>query len=342
MRYLIILACTAVLGMTSYVFLIPALGPTPVAAEYWVQEMLTIKRDIANKHATERKIIVASGSSTLFSIDTSYLAKELGLPVINYGLMGGMALDTILSETNAITKKRDIVLLALEPDYYCREENRGFDEWLLRNAIAWDHNYWNALSLPERLFAIRTLGLKFPLEMLQARFDLHYRPNVTEPRLNALNAETVLRRFSTGQVQADNLYSVYSMDALGNIKNTNENSFKGEGLRADQAFKICQNTLSKLKTFVTQQRSKDVAVYFIHTPYLDRPDLDAQGISAVSRAFADTLSSVAPVLDDRKDVIFDRTLFLNSALHLNVLGREARSKKLLSQLRPLIENATNK
>jgi len=264
------------------------------------------------------------------------------LPVINYGLMGGMALDTILSETNAITKQRDIVLLALEPDYYCREENRGFDEWLLRNAIAWDHNYWNALSLPERLFAIRTLGLKFPLEMLQARFDLHYRPNVTEPRLSALNTETVLRRFSAGQVQADNLYSVYTMDALGNIKNTNENSFKGEGLRADQTFKICQSTLSRLKTFVTQQKSKNVAVYFIHTPYLDRPDLDSKGISAVSRAFADTLSSVAPVLDDRKDVIFDRTLFLNSALHLNVLGREARSKKLLSQLRPLIENATSK
>jgi hypothetical protein len=342
MRYLIILACTAVLGMASYVFLIPALGPTPVAAEYWVQEMLTIKQDIAKKHSHERKIVIASGSSTLFSIDTSYLSKELGMPVINYGLMGGMALDKILSETSAITNRHDIVILALEPDYYCREENKGFDEWLLRNAIAWDHNYWNELSLSERLLAIRTLGLRFPLEMLQAQFDLHYRPEVIEPRLTALNSESVLRRFSTAQVNADNLYSVYTMDSLGNIKNTNENSFTGEGNRADQAFKICKNTLGKLEGFVTQQKTKGVAVYFIHTPFVNRLDLDSNLIDTVSQAFSDTLSPVAQVLDDIKDVIFDRTLFLNSALHLNALGREARSNKLLVRLRNLIEPSPSK
>jgi hypothetical protein len=338
MRYLIILACTAALGMASYVLLIPALGPTPIAAEYWVQELLTIKKDIAKKNSTTKKIVIASGSSTLFSIDTSYLSKELGLPVINYGLMGGMALESVLSETNSITRSHDKVILALEPDYYCREENSGFDEWLLRNAIAWNHDYWNALSLPERLFAIRTLGLRFPLEMLQARFDIYFRPNVMEPRLTALNPEAVLNRFSTGHVKADNLYSVYSMDPMGNIKNTNENSFTGEGPRADQSFKICKNTLSKLENFVSQQRSKNVAVYFIHTPYVDRSDLDSTMINAVSKTFADTLKPVAPVLDDIKDVVFDRALFLNSALHLNAIGRDARSKKLLPRLRSLIEN----
>jgi hypothetical protein len=61
-------------------------------------------------------------------------------------------------------------------------------------------------------------------------------------------------------------------------------------------------------------------------------------INAVSKAFADTLKPVAPVLDDIKDVVFDRALFLNSALHLNAIGREARSKKLLPRLRNLIEN----
>lgn len=339
MRFLAAFALTAVLSMTAYVAVIPILGSAPVTAEYWVREMLTIKQDIARKHLKTQKIVIASGSSTLFSIDTTDLSKAVGLPVINFGLMGGMPLDRILSETASISQGGDLVILALEPDYYCREETTGFDEWVLRNAIAWDFAYWRALSLWDRVMAIRTLGLRFPLEMLQAKFDSLVSSEKVRARLFALDQSAVLRKFANPGPIEDNLYSVYSMDALGNIKNTNENSFSGGGMRADAQTKFCKSTLAKLSSFVAQEKKKNVLVYFINTPYVALPDLSAHAVESASKSFADTLSAIAPVLDERKDLIFDNHLFLNSALHLNIDGRRLRTERLANSLRDTLQNA---
>ena len=336
MRYLTTFVCTFLLALIAYISLIPALGPTPVTAEYWVQELLVIKRDIIRRYANDRKIIIASGSSTLFSIDAKLLSEQLGLPVINYGLMGGMPLERILEETDAASSKNDIVVLPLEPDYYCREEIIGFDEWVLRNAVAWDHVYWGKLSLYDRLTAIRHLGFKFPLEMLMARFDTVFRPAITQPRLFTLNAAAVLDKFAKQPPLADNLYSVYSMSPFGDIRNTNGSDYTGDPRRADQPIKICAHTLERLKAFTSQQKAKGVSVFFANTPYVAIDGLDSAAVDNASKQFSMMLSAVAPVLDDRSALIFNREFFLNSALHLNANGRELRTRQLLARLRAVI------
>lgn len=337
MRYLTAFACSFLLALIGYVSLIPVLGPTPVTAEYWVQELLVIKRDIVKQYADRRKIIIASGSSTLFSIDAKLLSEQLNMPVINFGLMGGMPLERILEETNAATSRNDIVILPLEPDYFCREEVTGFEEWVLRNALAWDHSYWNQLSWYQRMVAIRYLGLRFPLEMLQARFDVAFRPAITDPRLFTLNASAVLEKFAKPPPLADNLYSVYTMSRYGDIKNTSESGYSGTPRRADLPLKICAQSFAQLKAFVAQQKNKGVSVYFANTPYVRLDNLEAAAVEHVSKQFSSELGQVAPVLDDRAALIFNRELFLNSALHLNIQGRDLRTMLLLEALRPVLK-----
>lgn len=336
MRYLTAFACSFLLALIGYISLIPLLGPTPVTAEYWVQELLVIKRDIVKKYANERKIIIASGSSTLFSIDAKLLSEHLGLPVINFGLMGGMPLERILEETDAASSRNDIVLLPLEPDYYCREEIAGFDEWVLRNALAWDRAYWSKLSLYDQLTAIRYLGFKFPFEMLMVRFDTVFRPAITQPRLFTLNDAAVLDKFAKPPPLADNLYSVYSMSPFGDIRNTTDSDYTGEPRRADQPIKICEQTLERLKAFTSQQKAKGVSVFFANTPYVAIDGLDSAVVDQASKQFTNALSTLAPVLDDRSTLIFNREFFLNSALHLNAHGRELRTRQLLAKLRAVI------
>jgi hypothetical protein len=336
MRYLTAFACSFLLALIGYISLIPVLGPTPVTAEYWVQELLVIKRDIVKKYANERKIIIASGSSTLFSIDAKLLSEQLGLPVINFGLMGGMPLERILEETDAASSRNDIVVLPLEPDYYCREEITGFEEWVLRNALAWDRAYWSKLSFYDRLTAIRHLGFKFPLEMLVARFDTVFRPVNIQPRLFTLNDAAVLNKFAKPPPLADNLYSVYSMSPFGDIRNTTDSDYTGEPRRADRPIKICTQTLERLKAFTSQQKAKGVSVFFANTPYVAIDGLDSVAVNQASKQFSTALSTVAPVLDDRNTLIFNREFFLNSALHLNANGRELRTIQLLSKLRTVV------
>jgi len=335
MRYLTAFACSFLIALGGYISLIPILGPTPIAAEYWVQELLIIKRDIIKTHSDQKKIVIASGSSTLFSIDAKYLAEQLDLPVINLGLMGGMTLDRILDEASVATAAKDILLLALEPGYYCREETRGFDEWVVRNAIAWDRPYWDKLGLLEKLKVIQVVGLRFPLELLEARFDMRYRPTITLPRLQALDKAFVLKKFANPPASADQLYSIYNMSPYGDIKNTNDSDYKGAPDRADEPVKICKQTLKQLTSFVSAQKNRGVSVFFIHTPYVEVDGLKNEKIESVSKQFTQALAELAPVLDSKADVVFNRSLFLNSALHLNAPGRQLRTEKLLLKLREL-------
>ena len=337
MRYLIVVALSFLFALIGYVGLIPLVGPAPVSAEYWVKEMLTIKRNIVTQHEGIKKIIIASGSSTLFSIDTTLLTRELGVPVINLGLMGGMPLARVLKEANMASQPGDVLVLALEPDYYCREETSGFDEWVYRNAIAWDHEYWNSLSLAQKWGAIRHLGIKFPLELLTAHVDKLFRPEVIAPRLFALNERAVLDKYSDGTNKDDqHLYSVYTLDSLGNIRNTSDSTYEGSPRRPDLKIKICPQSIDSLKSFATQQANKKVRVYFINSPYVASDGVQTAAIAEESKRFNTQITSVAPVLDDRLDVIFNRSLFLNSDMHLNTQGRELRTRLLVPHLRDIL------
>jgi hypothetical protein len=172
--------------------------------------------------------------------------------------------------------------------------------------------------------------------MLEARFNTLYRPAITQPRLFTLSANSVLDKFAEPPPLADHLYSVYSMSRSGDIRNTTDSDFAGVPRRADQPIKICAQSLALLKSFASQQRAKGVTVFFANTPYVAIDDLDSAEIDRVSKQFSTMLSNVAPVLDDRNDLVFHRELFLNSALHLNAIGRELRTMRLLTKLRAVV------
>jgi hypothetical protein len=333
MRYLFTLAGSFLIALCCYVSLIPALAPTPVAAEYWVNELLTIKRSIAKNFETERKIVIASGSSALFSIDASLLSQKLGMPVINYGLMGGMPLERVLEEANAATQPKDTLILALEPDYYCREEMVGFNEWVLRNAIAWDKKHWDTLSLLDKLLSVRYLGLRFPMEMLRTRYEMIFRPQALKERYWALNDEITLKKFNGPEKISDQIYSVYNINKFGDIKNSADNSFNGPAQTADQPIKTCAKSMATISAFVKQQQSKDVSVYFINTPSVAAEGIAHEHIITASRALTAKLARIAPVLDERSELVFQRNFFLNTALHLNSRGRETRTEQLYYSLK---------
>jgi hypothetical protein len=333
MRYLVYLASSFIAFAIFYYSLIFALFPTPVAAEYWVRELLVFKRDIAKNLAGQPKIIVASGSSTLFNVDTNILSAALKRPTINLGLMGGLPLDTILEEVNTVSMPGDLVIMALEPDYYCRETNPGYDAWQARNAIAWNYPFWQNKSFIQKLAAIPDLGAGFPLEMLQARLDTVFNPGMMAPRLEALDDAKIMRKFSRQGLSANEpIYSIYNMDRLGNMKNIEDSSYTGAALLADQDIQICAQSLEKLSRFVSALKSRQIKVVFANTPYLAVDGLDLAKVESSSERFASALSHLAPVIDKRSELIFSRDHFYDFVIHLNAKGRERRTQLLLKHI----------
>lgn len=333
MRYLTYFLGSFIASVIFYYSIIFVLFPTPVAAEYWVREMLVLKRNLAQNLAGQPKIIVASGSSTLFNVDTNVLSNALHRPTINLGLMGGLPIETIFNEVNTVSVPGDLVIMALEPDYYCRETNPGYDPWQSRNAIAWNYTFWQNKSFFEKIAAIPALGSEFPLEMIQARLEAIFKPEILTPRLNALNDAKILDKYlNPPAASPESIYSIYNMDRLGNVKTVGESNYAGPPIRADEDIRICPQTLEKLTRFVEGLKSRKIKVVFANTPYIAFDELDLQKVDQSAKQFSTALEPLGPVIDRRSELVFPRDHFLDAVLHLNLKGRERRTQRLLTDI----------
>jgi hypothetical protein len=333
MRYLVFLLASFLGAALIYFSPIFLLFPSPITAEYWVREMLVMKRNIAKEIGNQKKIVIAGGSSVLFGVDTNEVGRVLGLPAINFGLMAGLSLDTVFHEINGVVNNGDILVLALEPDYYCREADRGYDEWQIRNAIAWDYQYWRQMPFLDKVASIRFLSPLFPIEMITARIDLWRDTPIVRARLAALEDALIIKKYTNPEPKTDNLYSIENIDGRGNLRSSDEASYTGNPpSRADQEIRICDGTFKKLNHFVRNLQNKNIAVFFMNPPYMQLDNLDYAKIIETDNVFIKKLTPLGPVLDRKSEILVPRDNFLNSDMHLNNKGRAFRTRLLIERL----------
>ena len=330
MRYLTVLVVSSASAAGIFFSLALALAPAPIAAEYFVREMIVIKRHIAQKHMGQRKIVIASGSVALFSIDTQQLSNDLAIPVINFGLHSLLPLKTILAEAEAAAEKGDAVILSLEPNLYCVKEPTN---WQVRNAIAWDRGRWEAWSIWNRIQGIALFPPSFIFELFQARMHETFSPDSIALRLAALDDQKILAKFASSPEPAVFAYSAFNLDALGNMQRTEGARYVGVPKSIEEKIDICAESWQVLRTHATNMSRKGVTIYFANTPYLASSNLNTTKLEANSRQFVGELSQLAPVLDGKHQLGFPRSLFLDSDLHLNAEGRKIRTKLLENAIR---------
>lgn len=331
MRYLGIALLSCGLAAAAYFATAFALVPAPIEAEYWVREMLVVKRSIARAHAGKRKLIVASGSATLFGIDTAQLGRDLGVPALNFGLHAAMSLDRMLRETEGALAPGDTLILALEHELYC---DRGPTAWQARNAIAWDQEQWRAWSLRERVEAVAVLGPSALVEMAAARRERASAPQSLRRRLETLDDAIVLSKWAAAPEPTGFAYSAYHLDALGNMRRTDGSNFRGKPkTRVDADTAVCPNSTRALRAFAARMRSLGVALRLAHPPYVADPRVPTARIEAASRKFVAEVSTIAPVLDSREQIVFPAALYFNTDLHLNASARAIRTRRLAEAIR---------
>jgi len=326
MRYLAVLALSCLAFGSAYFSVALALSPSPILAEYWVREMIVIKRNIARRFAGQRKVILGGGSSTLFSIDAAQLGEALHVPVINFGLHGGLSLKTVLDEAGAPAEKGDVVLLSLEPHFYCVNK---LTAWQARNVIAWNHEQWAVWTTLERMEAIATLSPVDIVEMAVARMRAVSASWSFPRRLEALDDAQTLARFASAPEPALFSYSAYHLDSLGSMRRIEGSYFADRPIRlADADVAVCPASLRLLQSFVDRMRARGTAVYFVNPPYVEVAGQSGKAIERSSAKFRRELSAIAPVLDSKTQLVFHRRLFFDSDLHLNAEGRALRTRML--------------
>lgn len=330
MRYLVAFLVCALLAAPVLFVAGLALAPAPIAAEYWVRQALVVKQDIARQHRGERKGFVVGGSSALFSIDTSALSRELGIPVVNLATHVHLPLATQLENVLGAAERGDLAILALEPGYYCPSRE---DTWYVRNAIAWHPEAWRRSSLTDRAIGLWRAGPWLLVELAAARTAELIAPWTIRERLAALDDSATLRRFAQARPAGAFGYRLEDLDPLGNVRGTEgRRPLRQGGFSADAPVVLCAAARAELEAFARAASRNGLALRFANAPFMETAATSG-GIAARARPFEADLQRIAPLLDVREQAVFRQDEFFDSGLHLNAQGRARRTAALASAIR---------
>ena len=310
--------------------------PAPISAEYWVRELIVVKQILANAIRSPRFIFLG-GSSTLFGIDAKKVAAEIGLPTMNMGLHGGMRLGQMLSVGEDVVRPGDVLVLSLEVHYYSCDR-AAWNNWQVRNALAWDRSYFDSLSLGTRVKALFDGGSpSLIIDILASKLGSIAGSKVIDSRLKALApTEVIWARYSSGKLRtSDFAYSAYNIDDRGDMLEIDGANYSGPGAPANEPGNICSDPFFVLSSFVARMKKNDVRVFVANTPYLIEGTPTAGWQEAEERFLQDVRSAGAEVLGRREELFFPRMYFFNTQYHLNDYGRRERTRILVSNLRGL-------
>lgn len=337
MKYIQIFFASALVACLPYYALVLILIDAPISTEYWVGEMITIKKELVKEYAGKNKIIIAGGSSALFGIDAEFASKQLDMPVINFGLHAGLKLEKILQEVSTVVEKGDILVLPLEPPYY--DCNEKLSAWQVENIIGWDHDVWKKMGYLEKgafiaLISPSTLG-----RMIFADIQRKFIPDSINDRLSSQDKALVLSKFRVHTMPVNFEYSAYHLDNHGDMRQTEGAHFKGNGWDVSKPNHVCAETASQLVSFVGSMRKKGVYVYFANTPYITS-GVSKDEVRKDELSFKKEFISVGCFIDKREDLIFDRKYFFNTNLHLNAEGRALRTDLFINTIRKNVLSGT--
>ncbi len=304
---------------------------SPIASEYWVRELIVVKRHLSGEMPSP-KIIVLGGSNILYNIDAEEMEKELKIPSFNYGLHAGMRLESLLKEGRLAAKPGDIVILPLEAGYYARS---GWCEWELRNALAWDPQLVDNRSVRERFsvfYQAATLDMAF--ELAKVKILLPFSKRRFAERLQAMEPEgKVLARFNEEQGKSLTWSHALNIDNHGTMLHADASLYTGPSVPVVSPYHILPYSRQLLAVFVEEMKARKVRVYFANSPYVMDGKAES-GWEDAEREFQKEIQSLgSEVIDRREQLFFPRSMFFNTCFHMNTKGKEARTKVLIEALR---------
>jgi hypothetical protein len=334
MRAYVVKLCVAAISYLAVHSSIILFLPAPLPAAYWVREMIVVKRHQADL-MTSPKIVFIGGSSVLFGIDAGMVQTALHMPAENFGLHAGMRLDWLLAEGEQTTRAGDLLVLALEPNFYECGQN-AWTQWQLYNALAWRN--FRAESMPQQLRGVFYGGsVDSPLVKLQAYWDSKFRPDRVASRLAAMApAEDIVARYESGQMRTDRFfYSAYNLDEHGDLLNTAGSEYKDEAADATQPDRVCPGIKDKLRGFIARLRGGGVRAVFEYFPFLIDRLPEGKWLEAEKRFARDIEEIGSTVIGRREEFFLPRNLFFNTIHHLNEDGRRVATTAIIRDLQKM-------
>ncbi|MEM1368812.1 MAG: hypothetical protein AAGG02_12510 [Cyanobacteria bacterium P01_H01_bin.15] len=272
----------------------------------WLRRMYTQKLAIAATDETSPRLLITGGSGAHYTLDSDYLAEELGLSVLNLGIDGPVGLNVILDEISKQVRPGDIVLLV--PEYLLLLDDDGLGDRSVSFALAIGQPFTGDISLRKLLKDGWLVGVPSLRSLVKSMVDL-----VNKGKFTGYYDEPLTER---GDPQSDRLRQV-------------------DWWKLRVPHPITNHALGEIRQFAAVVNERG-GTLIVSLPWFYGSQ-DEKTRNNIRRT-AHSLAQIVPLIYEEYslNIQSDETLFADTHYHLRPVGRRLRSQQLVEQLRPVI------
>ena len=279
----------------------------------WLRRLYDQKVTLLNQIDAPRRIILAGGSGVQYSIDSAELEKQLGIPVLNFGLQGDIGLNVICPMILEKVRKNDIVVLI--PEYLMLMDDDGFGQG---ETLFGSGPFGIAIGRP----GIGGLGGR---QLAEDFWSLGV------PGLKVLTKSTV------ELVETGKMTGYYADPITDKGDPTFVKPRKGKWWKMTLDKPATEHSLQRIEQFRQELAAKGahlvVSFSWIYADTKDQKTRDSVRISA------EKLERIVPTVYNKTTLNLsdDPSIFADTHYHLLPEPRLVRSRELAEQLKPVIK-----
>lgn len=306
-------------------------GSFPIEAEYWVGDELILKNWLADRAGSNRRILILSGSSGLFGIDSGLIERRTGLKTINLSTHGGLSLNFQLDYADKIVRAEDLIILPLEYEYYQRPPGQ-YARGSSQMALAVLPEMFRAMPLAERLGLLLRVEPRLLWEGAYVSVRRLVQPDFMRQRTPP-DLENVILKWKSAPHVGPTQYGVEATDEHGDIeRNCESKNVDWSYFVTDSSFDVNPDAVGALKAQAARWKERGATVYVsfpavsievVATPHFHEQVEKLTGLLA---------KEGIGTLGQPSDFLFPRHAFFNTRYHLNCDGRVKRTLILLRHL----------
>lgn len=278
-----------------------------------------LEKDRLIRTTPSPKIVLVGGSNLAFGIDSRMMEDSLGVRVVNMGLYAQLGLRYMLAQVKPYIRRGDAVVIVPEYDQFYGKFSEGDNT--LNTALLY--------APPDRIpDFIRSYSI----------VDVVLRPRVENARRSFLEATADLFGVKNKYFPPDTnpVYNRHSFNRYGDVvshlgkKSMNPDSIYVKPLPPLKEFN--RKTVEELNDIADVARERGAHAYFLFPSYIDRSYvINVAAIESLRQRLARDMR--VPILGTAQDFVFPARWFFDTRFHLNEVGREARTLKMIEPLR---------
>lgn len=305
--------------------------PVLVNAEIWLDNLYKVKDYINAQSGDKQRLIIISGSNSLFGFDSSLIDRHTKYKPINYATHGGLPINYHIDKIIANAQKGDIVIMPLEFAYYTRNAPKE-DIWYISNMLVWGNGYKKHISAKGIFLTYFDNSHKKTIEKLTSYNKLKTDKNPIEKMIEIWDKNNPCGGKSA-------MYDYKGLSPYGDFC-TQENEkpyivkfdYLKENLQVSQFFvdefkrleKFAKN--NEIKIFLTYPTSAKNELFSINNP---------KTLASIKNLKAQLAKNGIRIYGDFKDSHFEQQYFFDTKYHLNKQGAILRTQNFIKLLKLL-------